>query len=143
MAYNDKDDILGEIAEEVLVQLTDDQYLGVVNDDLVAKAIARADGEVDGYCGKRYVVPFEPVPPFIKALALDITVYNLFSRRENVPENRVTRYKNAVKNLEGLAKGLVTLGLQQPVKPGETFSSATPEVLDNAGQFSRTRMKGF
>jgi len=144
MSYNTKDDILGEVSEETLRQLTDDENLGLVDDDKVTKALSRADGEVDGFCGKRYQVPFSPVPDFIKALALDITVYNLYSRRENVPENRKTRYDAAVKNLGLIAKGVVTLGIPEATPAPEAFTSATPEVISGNGrQFSRNSLKGF
>jgi phage gp36-like protein len=143
MSYNTKEDILGEVAEDILTQLTDDANMGTIDDSKVDLAISRADSEVDGYCGKRYQVPFDPAPPFVKALALDITVYNLFSRRESVPENRKTRRDAAVKNLEQIAKGIVTLGLQDPTPPA-TFSSAEPAVLSgNSRQFSRGSLKGF
>ena len=144
MSYNTKDDILGEVSEDVLIQLTDDDNLGAVDDDKVAKALVRADGEVDGFCGKRYQVPFNPVGDFVKALALDLAVYNLFSRRENVPENRKHRRDNAVKNLEQIAKGLVTLGAPESAPAPETFSTATPAVVSAGGrQFSRSSLKGF
>jgi phage gp36-like protein len=143
MPYNDQSDILGEISNETLIQLTDDENLGVVDDAKVTQALTRADAEVDGYCGKRYQVPFAPVPDFVKALALDIAVYNLFSRRENVPENRQRRRDAAVKNLELISKGVVTLGLQEPA-PAATFSSAEPEVISGGDrQFSRQSLKGY
>jgi phage gp36-like protein len=144
MSYNTKDDILGEVSEDVLMQLTDDNNLGVVDDDKVAKALARADGEVDGYCGKRYQVPFDPVSEFIKALALDISVYNLYCRRENVPEIRKTRHENALKNLVLIAKGTVTLGIPDTTPAPTAFSSAAPAVLSGGDrQFSRKSLKGF
>lgn len=168
MGYNTIDDILGEVSEDVLLQLVDDSETELTADmiklvlsggDLsglsadqvaaatvavssITKALNRADSEVDGYCGKRYKVPFDTLPDFVKALSLDIAVFNLFSRRENVPENRKDRRASAVKNLEQIAKGIVTLGMQDPT-PTETFTSATPSVISGNRQFSRGSLKGF
>ena len=170
MGYNTIDDILGEVSEDILLQLIEDDGSDVTVDmiklvfsagDLsnltsdqaaaatksaatITKALDRANGEVDGFCGKRYQVPFSPLPDFVKALALDIAVYNIFSRREMIPENRKTRRDNAVKNLEQIAKGLVTLGVPDSTPAPETFSSATPAVVSaGSRQFSRNSLKGF
>lgn len=168
MSYNTIDDILGEVEDNIILQLVIDSATdvtvdmvtlvlnagdlsGLSSDELAAatlaasfitKALIRADAEVDGFCGKRYQVPFSPLPDFVKAIALDLTVYNMFSRRENVPKNREARRDNAVKNLEQIAKGLVTLGVQDPT-PVETFSTATPSVVSGAGMFGRNRMRGY
>lgn len=139
--YNTKDDILGELSEETLIQLTDDDNLGVVDDVKVAQALTASAAMIDGYCGKLYQVPFAVCPDFIKALDLDITVYNLFSRRENVPENRKTRRDNAVKNLEQIAKGLVTLGIATIPQPAKNTGSAS--FSSNARLCTRDTMKGL
>lgn len=142
--YNAKADILGEVAERTLIQLTDDEKLGTVNDDRITSALTRSAAMIDGYCGKRYEVPFDPslgFMDFIKSLDLDIAIYNLFSRKENVPENRKDRYKNAEKTLVQIAEGKVTLGAAD--KKPEVFSSATPEVLSGGRTFSRNSLKGF
>ena len=144
MSYNTKDDVLGAISEDTLIQLTDDDNLGMVDDAKVDQALTRADMEVNGYCGKRYQVPFSPVPDFVKALALDIAIYNLHCRKSNVPPSRKERRDNAVKNLEQIAKGIVTLGVPDSTPVPETFTSATPAVVSGSSrQFSRNSMKGF
>lgn len=167
--YNDLNNIVREIPWDTLLQLVIDEPVDVTREMVTAAwdpegdlssftdeeaaaatdaaaairdALVRASGLVDGYCGKRNQVPFDPVPDFVKALDLDIAVYNLFSRRNNIPENKTDRYKNAVKNLEGLSKGTITLGLQDPA-PATTHSSATPQVMPGSRQFSRDRLKGF
>jgi phage gp36-like protein len=117
MAYSTKDDLLGEIAEDTLRQLTDDSNLGVVDDSVVDKVLARTSAQVDGYCSNLYDVPFDPAPDFVRALDLDIAIYNLFSRRENVPENREKRFSNAVKALVAIGKGDIQLGMSGKAAP--------------------------
>jgi phage gp36-like protein len=115
--YSTFDDIKKLIPEETIIQLTDDENLGSVNQSRIDEAIAQADSEIDSYCGGRYTVPLggtapgEIVPDIVKKISVDIAIYNLYSRRvEVIPETRAERYKNAVRQLEGIAKGTVSIG---------------------------------
>jgi len=142
MAYSTKDDILGEIPEATLIQLTDDDNLGVVNQDILDKCLERASAQVDGYCSSLYNVPFSPVPPFLASLDLDIVCYHLFSRRENVPENREKRYTNAVKLLVSIGKGDLQLGISgkdAPTQQGQTIAVSPAPV----GVFTTERLKNY
>ncbi|TAN59654.1 DUF1320 domain-containing protein, partial [bacterium] len=65
-AYITKADILEQVPEVFLVQLTDDNGAEVVNDARVAGAIADAEGEVDGYLSAKYALPLVTVPVAIK-----------------------------------------------------------------------------
>jgi phage gp36-like protein len=134
MSYNTKDDLLGDIPEEVLIQLTDDANLGTVDDTKVDQALGNSAAMIDGYCGGVYQLPLDPVPAFIKALDLDIAAYNLYSRRENVPENRKDRYKNAVKTLDAIAAGKISIGApaasQPPQAGASSLVSAPTRIFD-------------
>lgn len=140
MAYNTPGDIQKLLPEETLIQLTDDDNTGTVRLGCVNEAIADADAEVDGYCGNVVQVPVTPPTRLVKKLALDIAIYYLFSRRENVPENRLAMYKNAVKTLEAIAKGSISLGApkgsEPPVTGGVMLSPAAPAFTDE-------RLKNF
>ncbi|WP_027176456.1 gp436 family protein [Desulfovibrio aminophilus] len=143
MAYCLSADIRDQLDEAVLVQLTDDEDAGIVVESRVDKAIADADGEIDGYLGSRYGLPLGQVPPILRKIAVDIAIYNLFSRRMGAPEARAERYKAAVRFLEQVAKGSISLGLGDPdgtPKPAEAprLSGDNPERL-----FSRDGMKDF
>ena len=54
MAYSTQTDLLEQITEDELIQLTDDADAGAVDSDAVTRAIVDADAEIDGYCGSRY-----------------------------------------------------------------------------------------
>ncbi len=168
MAYNTIDDILGEISGEILVQLADDGYTGITaamvalaakGESLsaltpeeavaavetaanVGKALVRASALVDGYCSNLYDVPFASPTDFLRAIDLDIAVYNLFSRRESVPENRKDRNANAVKVLQGIAKGDIQMGASAKTAPqqvGQNIRVSTPSVEI----FTPTRLKNY
>jgi phage gp36-like protein len=129
------------LTEDSLIQLTDDENLGVIDEARVDEAIANACATIDGYCG-RYQLPFVTVPAIIKPIALDLTVYNLYARQmESMPETRKDNRANAIKLLENIAKGLVrlgdALGVEAPATPAATAAVSGPKRL-----FSRDTMKG-
>ncbi|GAB6173283.1 MAG: DUF1320 domain-containing protein [Desulfitobacteriaceae bacterium] len=117
--YCSLDDLLGQIPKEKLIELSnDDTYVTTdtgeptYNMTNIDSAINNASSEIDGYASTRYTVPFVNIPPVIKKLAVDIAVYNLFSRKwtSDEEDNIVRRYKNAIRLLERIAEGKVVLG---------------------------------
>ena len=121
MAYSTLADIKKLIPEDSLVQLTDDEGAGTVNQGRIDETIAQADEEINSYLGIRYDVPFPaPIPGIVKKMSVDITIYNLYSRKlETIPATRADRYKNTIRMLEAISKGTVSLG--EAVDPaGET-----------------------
>jgi len=143
MSYCTKDDILTQLDEAILIQLTDDDNSGAVNDDFVTRAIADADAEIDAYVGARHAVPLDPVPALIRAMSTVIAVYNLYSRRLGPPDHIKDRYQAAVGLLELIAKGTASLGASDP--EGSPPTANAPEMADTNPRriFSRNRMRGF
>lgn len=143
MGYCTQDDVLDQLSEAQLIQCTDDNDTGSVDAAKVAQAIADADGEIDGYVGARYAVPLSPVPAIILKLAVDIAIYNLFSRRDEVPENRAERYKNAIRFLEQVAKGGISLGADDPEGSPPATEAPRMSSQNPARIFTRRKMSGF
>lgn len=139
-AYITKTDIIEQLPLESLIQLTDDDGIGVVNDARVDAAIADAEGEADGYLSTAYTVPLSPVSGVVKKFCVDIAIYNLFSRRDAMPPEREKRYENAVKFFSNAAKGLVSLGANAPEPSSSTF---TTDIESSERTFSRDKMEGF
>jgi phage gp36-like protein len=141
MAYCTQDDILEQIDEDVLIQLTDDDNVGDVDATKVTAAVAGADALIDGYCGKRYTVPFSTVPSLVEKFSVDIAIYNLYGRRKGAPDDIRTRYKDAVDFLKGVASGSNSLGENDP----DGTSSNAPEMSTSNPTriFTRDKMKGF
>ena len=142
MAYSTLTDIKKLIPEGSIIQLTDDENLGAVNQARVDEAIAQADAEIDSYCGSKYTVPFTTVPDIVKKISVDIAIYNLYSRRvEEIPETRADRYKNAIRQLEGIAKGLISIGesITPPAETGGPEANKTDDdrtfTKDNLGNY--------
>ena len=139
-AYCALADLLKAREEAVLVQLTDDDGLGVVNTAVVDEAIDRAGGEIDTYAGRQYATPLSPVPDIIRDAAVVLTLCRLYNRRQGPPESLLTERSRVTSWLKDLAAGRVGLGEGDPA--GTPPSSAAD--IDSSGRiFSRDTLEGF
>ena len=131
MAYCDQDDLENQLSEEELIELTDDAGSGSVDATVLARAIADADAEIDSYCSIVYSVPFSTVPDIIRKVSVDISIYNLYSRRQFVvPEERKDRYERAVQFLADVAKGMASLGGDAPSQSDSGLPESTTSKDD-------------
>lgn len=132
--YCTQTDIEERFGQAELIQLTDRVRSGSVDTTAVARAIADASAEVDGYLAGRYTLPFATIPPVLIRLTCDIAVYNLFAARRNggMVDDVRNRYRDAVRLLENIASGKVTFGVTPP--PASTDNVAVmvsaPSVWD-------------
>jgi len=136
MAYCTQADLLEQIPESDLIDLTDDDGAGIVDTSAVTRAIADADAEIDAYCKVRYEVPFSGVPVMVRKCSVDIAAYNLFARRGMVPDDRKERYDSAVRFLREVSKGLASLGGDAPAADddgGPEASSSTDDRIFSIG----------
>ena len=144
MAYCTLDDIKSKrIPETTLINLTDDEDLGVVAEAVVEGIIGDVDELIDGYLRGRYSLPLDPVPGIVKALSADIAVYNLYGRRAefDIPKAVGEKFAAAMKILDGIQAGKIALG-SAGVQAG-TPSGAGAQTSGNARVFTRDSMKGF
>ena len=114
--YCTQADIEARFGQAELVQLTDRSRTGTVDAVAVAQAIGDATAEIDVYLATRYTLPLSAVPPVLVRVACDLAVYHLFAARRSggVVESVRDRYKDAVRLLENISKGSVTLGAEPP-----------------------------
>jgi len=140
VSYSTNDELLKDISEEVLIQLTDDIDAREVNWITVGEKRADADALIDSYCANRYALPFNPVPRIIAKLSKEITVYNLYNRRLGAPEHLQTQHKANIKLLEAISSGGVQLGGADAPEP-----TADPglTVKTTRQQFTPRRFKDF
>ena len=88
---------------------------------------------IHGYLRGKYSLPLDTHFPLLRTIAIDLSIYRLYSRRiyVEIPATIVENYKNAIKTLEQLKKGVITLQTEdkEEVKTtGEYRSNKT--VLD-------------
>ena len=83
------------------------------SENMIAGAIEDASAEINGYLLKKYSVSQLKKSKVINKFCKDIALYNMLSRSgndENSRENNYyLRYKNAIKFLENVAKGIIEL----------------------------------
>lgn len=114
--YCTLDDIRATLPEVRLVELTDDlspNPSGSVNLGIVDQAIQGAGILIDAYIGRRYALPLSVIPPLLGKLAVDLAVYDLYRRRNelSVSDGMQLAYRNAIAMLKGVADGSVSIGL--------------------------------
>jgi phage gp36-like protein len=124
MAYCTEDDLLKMIPQPELAELTAES--GEVPDSLIINdAISKAGAEIDSYLGVKYVVPLAAAPDRVKALAVDLAVYHLYSRRSVVPMVRQQKYEAAVAFLKQVVAGQMVI-----VGPQGELPTVAKEVTD-------------
>jgi phage gp36-like protein len=124
MAYCSEEDLLKMIPQSELAELTAES--GEVPDSLIIiDAIGKAGAEIDAYLGIKYVVPLATPPAQVKALAVDLSIYHLYSRRSVVPLVRQQKYEAAVAFLKQVAAGKLVI-----VGPQGELPTVAKEVTD-------------
>jgi phage gp36-like protein len=143
--YSTVDDIGKLIPQDILIQLTDDENTAAPVTPRIEEAIGQADAEINTYCATKYTVPFVTVPDAVKKCSVDIAIYNLYSRRvEEIPATRSDRYKNAIRLLEAIAKGTITLGVAPSAEPpGNTDESPVNTKTADDRTCTKESMGGF
>ena len=112
MDYCTSDDIEIQIGKNSLVQLTnDDNTQQTVDPVVVEEALIYSSTLIDGYLRGKYNLPLNTQFPLLRVIAIDICIYRLYSRRiyTDMPETISENYKNAIRTLEQLKKGVITL----------------------------------
>jgi phage gp36-like protein len=126
MAYATLSDLVSRFGEEQLVQLTDRNGSGVIDQSIVDQAINDASALIDGYLSGRYPVPLSPVPAILVGYACDLARYNLFpdANLDDVNTVRI-RQRDAIRFLEQVGQGKLSLGLRpEPTRDnGVQFST--------------------
>ena len=131
-----------DIPQDVLVQLTDDEGTGTADEAVVDNAIADAEAEIESYCGNRYTVPLSPVN-MVKKLAKDIAAYNIYSRRDEVPQSVKDRHERAVSFLKDVSAGRAHIeGLTGVLSEDERTASAG-KVTGGERTFGRDNLDDY
>lgn len=117
-------DMSGYTAEE---QAAASAALAVINSKL-----ADADSVIDGYLLSRYTLPLPVVPRLVMGVACDLARYALY---DDVATEQITqRHKDAIKLLEAIAVGKLSLGSndnQAPSQAGSGVNYSAPARVFN------------
>lgn len=109
MPYVTQQQLIDRFGLAELIQLTDrDGSAGGIVTAVLDGAIADASAEADAYVGVRYELPMSIVPEALVRVVSDMVRYRLYD--EAAPEQVRKRYEDAVKFLQALAKGVISIG---------------------------------
>lgn len=119
--YCTLDDIEKHTSTPTLIQLTSDDGQDEIDKTVVEESIIYSSALIDGYLRGRYSLPLDICFPLLRVLAVDLSVYRLYSRRmqNEMPEVIDSAYKNAIATLRDIQKGVISLQSEN-----DTFESA-------------------
>jgi phage gp36-like protein len=110
-------DYVERIGEALLIQLTDMDGNGAVDQARVDKATAYAEAQFNARVLGRYVPPSSPevTPSWMKTILLDLAIYDLYKDRSEFDEGvwkvRKAAHDDAIKFLTAVNNGTAVLDL--------------------------------
>lgn len=143
MTYASTADLIRRFGEAEIIQLSDHDMTGEVNEAVVAAALADTDELINGYVGGRYAVPLAPVPPLVVMLACDLARYRL--TRDAPTATVEAGHTHAMALLEDISRGKAILqaaGVASPDAPAASDSDS-PRLVGSGRQFLNGGLKGF
>ncbi|HSA05727.1 MAG TPA: DUF1320 domain-containing protein [Candidatus Gastranaerophilales bacterium] len=142
--YCTLDDIKQQVQESTLIEITDDNQANEINTAIVDEAILYSETLIDGYLRGRYTLPLFTIPMLITMLAVDLSIFRLYSRRfhTDMPESINNKYKNSIKLLEQIQKGIVSLGIEIEGTPPELGEYRTNMTFQDR-IFTKSMLENF
>ena len=137
--YATQQDVIDTYGQEALTVAADRDGDGVADPGVADKALADASELMDSYLGKRYDLPLPTVPEVLKPVCVDIALYRMSQGPATLTDEIKDRYRAALRWLERVADGKVSLGLPDspPSAGGGVHVESAPR------QFTRANLKGL
>ena len=142
MSYVTLSQLTDRFGEQMLIALTDRgaDALGVVDTDVINRALAETDALIDGYLSGRYALPLSTTETLLVGVAGAIAIYTL--HRYEAPEKIAADYKMAIRTLEQLSNGTIKLtaaGVEAP-----STGTTGVQITDRERPFTEDNLKnGF
>ena len=138
--YANREDMVRAFGERECVSLTDRNYTGQIDDDVLNGALVQASGEIDGYLCGRYPVPWADEPRVLVGRCCNIARYLLCGSETQMTAEIRERYEDTVRYLEKVASGRINLGR---TTTGEVVKSGTGARMVSGGRvFGRDQTGG-
>ncbi len=127
MAYCTLEDIEKSNKGRKLVDLTDTEGTGEIDDVAVDKAIAWADAKINSYCAVRYTVPMSPAPDVIKDCSASLEHYKMKKDAEVLTEDDKADFKNELAWLDRVMKtpGMLDTAENAPAESAASGARST------------------
>lgn len=117
MIYATPQDVIDRLGVREATAISDRNATGTPDIAALTSALALAQDEVNGYVGRRYAIPLQTsaglvavVPSMLTRLVIDIARYRQTGTEIMETEAIRNRFKDAIKVLEQIASGLISLG---------------------------------
>lgn len=141
MTYATQTQLIERFGAAMLVNLTDRAAVatGVIDTDVIDRALADTDAMIDGYLAPRYILPLAAVPSLVTDLALQIAIYKLHVTEA---DPKITKdYDAALKLLRDIGTGAVRI----PAAGVEPAGASANGVVftDRERPFTASDMTGF
>lgn len=126
--YATREDMVLRFGEREVRTITDRDNTRNIDDAVLAGGLQAAADEINGYIGGRYTLPLQQVPANLRGVACDIARYRLTGTERVCTDEIRDRYRDAIRWLENVASGRVTLittspGTTLPGNAGAVFFS--------------------
>jgi phage gp36-like protein len=147
MAYLESQDLIDELGDVKLVQLTAEPGATEIDPARVVKAIEFAKGTFDSYVKTRYSIPV-PVTPLVKTINLDLAIFQIFKSRTSVTAGvytvRENAYKAALQLLKDIQSGKAALDVPA-AEATITNPANSDKILTNSARskFSDDKLSSF
>lgn len=147
MVYIALQDLLDELGEDILVQLTNDSGTDEVNAAVVNRAIATAEGTFESYIRTRYSLPV-PATQMVKTRCLNLAIYELYRKRASFDDGifkvKKTAYDETISLLRDIQSGKAALDVPAAEETVENPASGDAILTNTAkSKFSDTKLSGF
>ena len=137
--YLSPEELLAFMPGKSVAQLTNDDPKAEKADMAkVQEAVRAAEELADGYLRGRYALPLSTVPTLLRDVVRTIARFKLYERRpeSKMQDTVLETYKAAVKTLEQIRSGRITLGVAATAEPvperGEHRMSAPAAYFSDA-----------
>ena len=147
MEYCTIEDIETQTSTPTLIQLTSDDGQEAVNRVVALEAVLYSSTLIDGYLRGRYSLPLNTHFPLLRILAIDLSIYRLYTRRmrNEMPEVIETAYKNAISTLRDIQKGVISLQAENDLLETSSFNAqeykTNKSILDKL--FGKQKMNEY
>lgn len=112
MTYASAQDMSDRFGDASLILLTDRVNGAAIDTQVLAKALADADAQINSYISTRYTIPVTPTPAALIPVACNLAYYSLYPT--GAPEAVKTNRDEAIALLRDVSTGRAGLGLGGP-----------------------------
>ena len=142
MSYVTAEELAAEWGDAKALQLSSTTNKGEIDYDKIALAIKGAEDEINAYCSKRYITPFNPAPYMIIQYTKRLTMICMLRDKGQYGDTEKNEYEDIMRELREIAKGGKNIPdvdtIKQPLNKNEL-----PKFNTSARNFSREKLRDF